>query len=298
MKNVELKQVAVIMTCHNRRIRTLKCLEHLVGQILAPHIKIEAFLVDDGCSDGTGDEVKKRFDWVHVIEGDGNLFWGGGMRLAYLTARKSSDYAYFLWLNDDAYLAPDSLQRLINLHQEQVIGQQCEGVVVGKLVDEQGKPYYGGLSKIPCLPYFRRCPVNVHVTDCDTFEGSCVLIPRKVAESVGDIDSTFRHLRGDLDYGLRVVKKGFRIWQIQASVGVCESNKVASDKWKASGITLKQRLASLRHPKYAVAEKWAFYRRHFGYVAVFPILLLYGYIYLTHPIRWLRRQMLNERPRG
>lgn len=48
-------EIAVLMTCHNRRALTVRCLESLAAQ---PGFTASAlFLVDDGSSDGTGDAV-------------------------------------------------------------------------------------------------------------------------------------------------------------------------------------------------------------------------------------------------
>lgn len=48
----EKKFLAVLMTCHNRRETTLKCLNTLYNQEGATNIDMAVYLVDDGSTDG------------------------------------------------------------------------------------------------------------------------------------------------------------------------------------------------------------------------------------------------------
>ena len=44
---------------------------------------------------------KQHYPNVNLIQGNGKLFWAGGMRLGWRTALKSKEYDAFLLLNDD-----------------------------------------------------------------------------------------------------------------------------------------------------------------------------------------------------
>ena len=100
-----MKTIAVVMACYNRKDLTIKCLEHLHAQsvLLEKQASINGFLMDDGSTDGTTEAVRERFPSVEVLQGDGSLFWNGGMHAAFAEALKG-DYDYYLWLNDDTFL--------------------------------------------------------------------------------------------------------------------------------------------------------------------------------------------------
>ena len=85
--------IAVIITCHNRKEKTLHCLTNLFEAKKAyghNEVRLAVFLTDDGCTDGTAEAVDQLFDRheIHIIKGDGSLYWPGGMRAARREALK------------------------------------------------------------------------------------------------------------------------------------------------------------------------------------------------------------------
>lgn len=97
------KRIAIIMTCFNRKEKTLKCLGSLLAD--SEH-NLQVYMVDDGSTDGTGDAVKVSFPQVNVIRGDGNLFWNRGMHMAFSKAVEVG-YDFYLWVNDDVEFDED-----------------------------------------------------------------------------------------------------------------------------------------------------------------------------------------------
>jgi glycosyltransferase involved in cell wall biosynthesis len=112
--------VAALLTCHNRREKTVACLDRLFAQdCLGPQgrggseVIVDVFLVDDGSRDGTAQTIREKFPQVAIAHGPGNLFWAGGMRLAWRTAVQARKYDAYLLLNDDTLLRPDALRSLM-----------------------------------------------------------------------------------------------------------------------------------------------------------------------------------------
>src|SRR5690554_2221576 len=88
--------ITVLLTCPNRKIKTLSCLESLFAASIPENYDLEVFLTDDGSTDGTSDAIKKNFPDVNIIKGNGNLFWARGMRLAWESAMKKKSYDAYL----------------------------------------------------------------------------------------------------------------------------------------------------------------------------------------------------------
>ena len=108
-----MTRLCALLTCFNRRDKTLACLDALYRCDLPAGVGLSAVLVDDGSRDGTGDAVRQRFPQVEVLRGDGSLYWSGGMRMAWARAM-AQGFDDYLWLNDDTILdrhAIDALYR-------------------------------------------------------------------------------------------------------------------------------------------------------------------------------------------
>ncbi len=270
-------RVAALLTCYNRKDATLACLDALAGQKLLEEVDVEVFLVDDGSTDGTGDVVREAFPDVKVLDGDGNLYWAGGTRVAFEEAMKG-DYDYYLWLNDDTTLAPRSVRTLLDTAEVVRSREGHDIIVVGSTRDpETGERSYGGEAQTnPADPRRRRQVVpSAEPQQCVTFNGNCVLIPRSIADAVGNISFDFTHYLGDTDYGLRAAAKGFSSWVAPGFVGTCSSNP-NSNQWASPELPLRERWRLLHSPKGFPPREWLiFTRRHAGVRWVPAMLRLY-----------------------
>jgi GT2 family glycosyltransferase len=261
-----------LLTCHNRRDITLNCLSALNRQ----SINFDVYLVDDGSSDGTSEAIKKQYPQVNLISGDGNLFWVGGMYLAFAEAMKY-DYEYYLWLNDDTMLESNALKTLISTHFLLKARGYSKSIIVGSSKDPDTNKYsYGGRvrSKRKFSRTFDALEPTQEPQECDTMHGNIVLIPCSVAQIVGNLETAFTHQRGDLDYGLRAKKLGCSIFVAPHYLGICQQNSVTGS-WIDMNLSLYQRLKKTLQVKAFPPKEWAIYtKRHLG---------KFWFIYWTFP---------------
>jgi GT2 family glycosyltransferase len=259
-------RVAVLLTCHNRREKTLSCLRLLFEQQLPEDTAMTVFLVDDGSTDGTGASIRSEFPQVRILDGDGSLFWSGGMRWAFAEALKE-DFDYNFWLNDDSFLDPSAINLMIATHRRLAARGDKRSIVVGSMRDpDSGHLTYGGEvrnSRIHPLKFKLLPPADVPL-ECDTFNGNAVLIPREVANIAGNISSSFTHSMGDTDYGLRARKLGCSLWIAPGFVGSCSCNDVKNTFLDAN-LPLRERLRKMLTMKGLPArEYFRFARAHGG----------------------------------
>ncbi|MEP2777054.1 MAG: glycosyltransferase [Luteolibacter sp.] len=260
-------RIAVLMTCFNRRELTLDCLRRLFSQQLPEGTNLGVTLVDDGSTDGTGAAVKTEFPEVTVLNGDGNLYWCGGMRKAWAHAAQA-DPDYYLLLNDDTMLEEGALMELLKLCGE----PSNRTIAVASVVDPlTGVASYGGV----CLGSGLAIPAG-KPTECQTFNANCVMIPRSVFMEMGPFHSVYTHAMGDTDYGFHATKRGIRILASSHFLGSCELN-VGRDVWRDRNLPRLKRLKALQSPKGLPFREWMeFNRRNSGwkwpYYTVSPIL--------------------------
>lgn len=271
--NPKPAQIAILMTCFNRCETTLACLQVLFKQ----KADFEVYLVDDGSSDGTAERVKAQYPSIHVLQGDGSLFWVGGMRMAFAEALKTS-HAYYLWLNDDTLLRPEAIQTLLKTHQDLAENHKADSIVVGSVADPTtGKQTYGGRNRPNRWYSFKFRPVepNSEAQECDTMQGNIVLIPHSVARKLGNVDAAFIHTFGDLDYGLRAQKADCAVWVAPGVIGTCPQNSVRGS-YVDTNLPVSQRLKQAFHKKGFPLGAWTTYlRRHSGPFWFIYVLLPY-----------------------
>jgi GT2 family glycosyltransferase len=248
--------IAVLLSCHNRKEKTLKCLNDLFAQNgIGLDYLIEVFLVDDGSTDGTAEAIKKQFPEVAIILGDGNLYWNRGMHKAWETAAKTKDFDYYLWLNDDTFLTSEAI---LNLLQQ----KYSKAIVCGTTQSVQNAIVtYGGYKK---KPYELLIP-NGNYQECDYCNGNCVLISREVFQKVGNLDPIFHHALGDFDYSLRVIKNGFKIYVAPNYVGFCERH-LHVPSWRSPKLSMINRIKNLYSASSGCkpSEFFIFDKRHNG----------------------------------
>ena len=279
-----MRSIAILITCHNRKLKTLECLSNLYKQdgIFVDFV-LDVFLVDDASIDGTSDEIRKHFPEVNIIYGDGNLYWNRGMHLAWKTAYTFKDFDYYLWLNDDTFLNYDSISILINSS----ILLDNKSVVIGSTFSHDlNRTSYGGYSKRGKL-----LVPNGKMQESSTFNGNIVLIPQYVFNRVGILDPRFIHAIGDFEYALRIRKYSLKSFIAPSYLGICEG-ATKLPKWCQAEYSLLERIRNLysplgnSHPYYF----FLYNKMHNGYLIAIKQLLS-THIRLLLPSLWLKKNL-------
>lgn len=210
--------IAVLITCHNRKEKTLQCLHALFSQKgLIESYLIDVFLVDDGCTDGTAEVIMQDFPQVNIIQGNGELYWNRGMRLSWETAAASKDFDYYLWLNDDTFLFENALLELIDCSNISLNNSIICGITCSKITNEVT---YGGYN----LKHQKISP-NRKLNICTLMNGNVVLVPNYCYKILGNLNKSFRHALGDFEYCLRAKKfNNINVFTSRIFVANCENN--------------------------------------------------------------------------
>lgn len=280
---MEKKNIAVLMTVHNRRKETLQCLAYLEKQQLADNYSYDVWITDDGCTDGTKEAVKKAYPYVHIVDGDGNLYWNRGMWKAWEAASKHLNYDFYLWLNDDTDVYSDALSIL--LEESDRFEDKC--IIVGstQFIDHS-RVSYGGFVN------FKMISPTGNAEKVDYFNGNIVLVPSYVFQKVGNLDPYYSHGHGDTDYGLRAKEAGINCYLAGKYLGECDRHKKVKKCWDPD-VPIKERFQNLYKPTgYPPREDFYFQKKHYGVLtAISHYVKLYGRVLL--PSLW--RKMGKEK---
>lgn len=255
MKN---KKIAALLTCHNRREKTISCLSSLYNCQLPALYELDVFLVDDGSTDGTTEAVNKYFPCVNMIQGSGNLFWNQGMRLAWSTAVQANEYDFFLWLNDDTLLEGHAIIELLAINQEIMNRDHKPAIVCGacRSSDEANDFSYGGRNDSgPVFP-------NGQIQTCKYINGNAVLVPKEIFKVIGYLSPNYTHSLGDIDYGLRVLKENLNCYTTKTFIATCPPNE-KTPAWCNPDIPFKYRWDLFHSPKGFNIHEYIVFRKIF-----------------------------------
>jgi len=294
-----MEKTAVLLTCHNRKEKTINCLISLYKSIesTVSDMLFEIYLVDDGSTDGTSQEVALRFSGVNIIKGSGNLFWAQGMRLAWETAlNRNQHYDFFLLLNDDVILVENFITDLLTTHAYCMKTFHRSGIYVSSTKDFTNlKTSYGGLQikyKGIKISTIKINPSNVPQR-CTITNANILLVTKDVVKSIGILDSNYIHQFADYDYSLTASRKGIPVLVCPGFGGVCTNDHGKS--WKSSDFTLKERLNYLYSPTgLAYKEQIYYLKKNFKFQ--FPYYFTMLWLKTVFPFIWdnLKKESLND----
>ena len=276
-----MKTIAVLLTVFNRKDKTLQSLERLYKLLPLDGYQVDVYLTDDGCTDGTPEEVAEQFPQVNIIHAIGDLFWNRGMWTAWDTAAKAKDYDFYLWLNDDTFVYDNMLKVLTH----SAVETNEKAIIIGATEStDHSAITYGGRLKNGSIPKPDGCLIKV-----DYFNGNIVLIPRAAYKVLGNLDHYFTHSKGDFDYGMRAKKANIAMFQAGEVLGECDAHPTF-DKWCNPNVPFVQRWKMLHRPN-GMPPKEIFHleRRHKGLVMACCHYLTI-YLRCLCPKLWLKRE--------
>jgi len=253
-----VKKVCVMFTCYNRCETTIRCMKSIINT--NNNIEFTIIAVDDNSKDGTETvllEMKETGYNIHILRGDGNLFWCGGMRKAIVYAKNLPAHDYYMLINDDV----DFYYGII----EQMIAEMGNDnkILVGATCDSNGNYSYGGVRYIGRGIKYKKVELASKEV-CHTFNANCVLIPKSIFMEAGNIDEMYIHTLGDFDLGLSLYRKGYEIKMFSKYVGVCNPNSIEGTWWDKS-LSIKERVRKKEQPKGAPFKQWFYFlKKNFG----------------------------------
>lgn len=283
-------KIITLATSHNRKTTTLRALSDLHNSNLPEEVKLEHLIVDDGSSDGTSEAIRQYYPNVEIIQGNGELYWAGGMRYAWENSIRHKDFDYLFAYNDDIRLFSDGLARLIHtgrqLHQE---GMAQAHIIVGafKEPDQNATAYSGYIhdSVWHKLRLKRVDPLFDGYQVVHTCNMNGCLIHAHAIDKVGFFSPAFSHGYADFDFGLRLNRAGGRVVLAPKFIGTCSRNQ-EKDNFVSLAHSLGQCYKILLSRRYEpIWERYLFCKKHGG--IIWPALWLAPYFLL--PLKFLTR---------
>lgn len=258
-------KIAVLLTCYNRKEKTIRCLSSLykAHSKYTSTIAFRVILTDDGSVDGTSDLVMELFPDTKILNGNGSLFWAGGMRNSW-TEALAGGYDGYLLLNDDVELYPEVFQELID---SQLYGGNMfkkEPIFIGATDNGKGiLTYSGSLITSRLRNTYKRLSPDATFQRCDVANANIMYVPQSVVNAIGIFSDKFSHGLADYDYTITANKHGIPIFVSRVYCGACENDNI--DRYiQFLTLSLRDRAKFLLKPKGLAFKDQSYYmRKHF-----------------------------------
>jgi hypothetical protein len=171
----------------------------------------EIFVVDNGSDDGSADEAARAWPDVQLIRNACNNGFARANNQAIARARGE----FVVLLNNDAFLAPDTLDRCESVFRDR---PRC-AVVAGQLLDAAGQSQRSAgyvpraLDELG-LRFLRRrprVPVISGLTAVETVVGACMAVRAAAIRDAGSLDNDFFFYFEETEWCHRFRRHG---WQV------------------------------------------------------------------------------------
>jgi GT2 family glycosyltransferase len=209
--NLMIDDLYIVIPVHNRKHFTQECLRSLCRQAVRG---FKIIVIDDGSTDGTRGMIEREFPDVHILSGDGNLWWTRATNLGVEYAL-SHGALYIMTLNDDTVATDDYIERMMLWAAKEpnaILGSVAVDAVTrkpihgGEIVNWKMADYISLLSILTAEEQH-----GIH--DVTHLPGRGMLIPAIVFKTIGLFDAYhFPQCMADFDFTHRAARAGYRLF--------------------------------------------------------------------------------------
>ena len=284
-------RLATIITCYNRKEKTLSSLRHMYdsqkyyNSTSEEKLDITLYMTDDGCTDGTAEAVLDAFPnkEIHIQKSGGNLFWARGMNLSWQTAAKGGQWDYFLLLNDDTDMTLDCFAQLFEAERYSSAHHGKEALIAGIIASKINHcevTYGGDVFLTRFTAKLQRLIPSGSPQPCDLLNANIMIVPNSIFQSLGYF-YPYMHGCADSDYSVMARKAGFPVYVTSGICGYCDFDHwtKADDRVNIVKMTLQERKDYFNHPLHSNQDYLTLIKRmtpwRYPFVWIFRKMIIY-----------------------
>lgn len=209
------KKIIVILVNYNGKEYNDKCIKSILNSTISEQIQI--VVVDNASTDGSLEELEatwKEDDKVHILSLNQNYGFSKANNEGISWALKQ-DIEYFLLLNNDTEIEPDTIEQMYKLHL------QTKGMIVPKVLyaDRREIIWCAGGEFTPIVKKAVQRGLNqqdkgqfAENVECQFANGCALFLSKDIVDKIGYLDERFFLYYEDTEYSMRAAEAGISIW--------------------------------------------------------------------------------------
>ncbi|MBI2330407.1 glycosyltransferase family 2 protein [Candidatus Daviesbacteria bacterium] len=275
----EIPELSIIILNYNVKELLLNCLESIVKNkrkedkqsLRSKDLNWQIIVVDNASSDGSTEEVRKRYEDIEILENKENLGFAGGNNAGVKLAKAP----VVLFLNPDTVIVGDAIQKTL----EVLLSSPDYGAITCKVELPDGRldyschrgfptpwnsfAYFSGLSKMfpnsAIFAGYTASFLNInksHEIDCLT--GAFLMVRKVAGDQIGWWNTDYFWNGEDIEFCYSLKEKGWKIFYYPEAKIIHYKGSSAK---KAKAETISHGISAMR----------IFYKKH--YYKKYPPLL-------------------------
>lgn len=200
-----MKQVHVVVLNWNGKEDTARCLESLARLDPPAEGQIVTWVVDNGSTDGSAQELPQRFPWARFLALETNLRYAGGNNRG-MQAALAQGADFVLFLNNDTAASPSLVRELVA-----EADRSPKAGLFGPLIhDGAGHVWFAGGHVSTWMGWtWHAKSENAGPRDAGYLTGCCLLARREALAPLGGFDEGYYLYAEDTDLCLRARHAGW-----------------------------------------------------------------------------------------
>lgn len=226
-------------------------IDHCLGSLKNSAYPTDVIVIDNASSDATVTTLGQRYPWVKLVANDSNLGFGRANNIGIQYAIKHQ-YDAVLLLNQDAWIEPDTLDKMVNAaqrHPDYGIVSPLHLTGQGDGLDK-GFAHYTGIKDLHLLPGDEIVPVPF-------INAAIWFISLEVLKRVGLFDPVFYHYGEDIDLTHRMSCYHYKTGYVPSAIGFHDRDDRPVDRHHFFRSEYVYHLAEYTNINYSLAKAFS-----------------------------------------
>ena len=223
INNRNFMKIFVIIVTYNG----MRCIKKCLESIDKSKLSLLPVVIDNNSNDNTVAFIKRNYPQFKIIENSINYGFGRANNIGLKYAIKQDADFVFL-LNQDAWIAPDTIEKLIILQRANPQFGIISPVHLTGKGDELARNFVNYTPYKTIAEVRNAYRQGVSFIETKFVSATCWLLSKDCIFKIGGFDPLFMHYGEDRDYCNRVMYYGYKIGVV-LNTAVCHDRKYGND---------------------------------------------------------------------